>query len=173
MGFHLPVWDAITQVPIYSDTVAGRPAFDATHPAYLFDDSTTETVFVSFEMPHRWIEGSIVRPYVRWTAVDDTAGDVVWRLEYQLIDVGEAIDSYTTVSITSAASGVSGQHQVTSFGDISAAGKRLGTMMLCRLSRLGGDASDTYANDARVISIGVNVLVDGLGSIQELSKNQS
>jgi len=44
-------------------------------------------------------------------------------------------------------------------------------MLICKLSRLGGDASDTYNNqNARFLEFDIHFEVDGLGTAQQFTK---
>lgn len=173
MGFHMPVWDDL-RAPATGINPAGSatpPTVDTNHPGLLFDQTSTNIVSVAFQMPHTWIEGSIIRPHIHWTPVNTNTGNVYWRLEYQVLNPGQAIGAYTTVNILDAGDGVADAHQLVDFGDVTMTGKLISCMVLCRLSRIGGDGTDTYNANARLLEFDIHYQVDGMGSIQEYVKN--
>jgi len=49
-------------------------------------------------------------------------------------------------------------------------GQSISSLIFWKLSRIGGDASDTYASDARLIEIDFHYIVDGLGSLEQFTK---
>ena len=139
----------------------------------LFDAGSTEIIAGVAQMPHAWIEGSTISPHIHWAPTDATAGNVVWQFDYDIAAPnGTFSGSYTTSSITEAAGGSANGHQLAGFADIDMTGYTLSTIILWRISRIGGDASDTYGADARLFEFDIHYqLQSGAeGSRQEFIK---
>lgn len=94
-----------------------------------------------------------------WGPINAGAGNVVWKIDYELSDPGTALAGPATTlgvpGVSVAAGGMADAHIVTSFTSI--AGSALATptaaagvsgMMLGRLWRNPADAADTYASAA-------------------------
>lgn len=63
------------------------------------------------------------------------------------------------------------EHLLTELGDIDMTGKTLSDCILFELSRIGGDASDTYGADARLLEFDIHYEIDSFGSNQEYIKD--
>lgn len=149
---------------------AGDPDFDTTNGTWLFDAAGTEVIYLIAQMPHAWKEGSTIKPHVHWYKSTSAVGNVLWRLEYKKFPIGEVGDAaFTTLDVTSPAVGdddTAQQHALSAFADIDMTGMGLSDMLLMKLSRIGGDASDTYGADAALMEFDIHYQVDTLGSEQ-------
>ena len=146
---------------------------ESTTGMLLFAENRNEMVAGIAQMPHSWSEGSEIRPHIHWTPTDASAGDVLWKLEYQIKNVGEAFDfstGWSELTVLDAASGTNGSHQIAPFGSIDMTGNRISCCISWRLTRMGEDESDTYAEDARVIEFDIHYLTDSMGSVHEFVK---
>jgi hypothetical protein len=128
------------------------------------------------QMPHAWLEGSTIRPHVHW--VQSSAGNVLWQLEYRLLPAvnGAFPSSWTTISsstTTHAYPGSGSQVMITSLGDIDMTGFSLSSMVLFRLSRVGGDAADTVSGDVSLLEFDIHHQIDSRGSESEFTKTDS
>lgn len=125
---------------------------------------TTEQLFGGVEMDHMWAEGTVVRPHVHWYATTEDAGNVVWRLTWQISQDG-ALTPEATVVGTGAANGV-GVEVFTNLTAINLAGYKIGAQFNFRLWRFPNnpDGLDTYGADAAVATFGLHVIADTLGS---------
>ena len=145
------------------------PDIDTTTGHLLFADNSTETVAIFFQFPHNYAEGTDITPHVHW--IKQGANPVVWQLEYIWYNIaGEYTGSYTTIT-TSGASPDYGDvspavevHTISFFERIAGTGKTISSMFECKLSRLGGDAGDTYSGDARFVEFDLHYLKLGHGS---------
>ena len=149
---------------------ASDPARDATDGMLNFSASAVNTVAGGALMPHARSVGTTIEPHIHWAATSTDAGNVVWRFEYTAASVGNAFSAYTVVDVTAPASGVVGRHQVASFGEITLADDKLGSMLKWKLSRLGNDAADTYAAVAKLLEFDIHVQLDAFGSEEKYSK---
>ena len=142
----------------------------------LFDDSITEVVAISEQLPHAWAEGSPIVPHVHWQKTAAGAGDVLWRLEYKRSAIGAVMDSAWTVidqhqTVASTPdNNLADEHLITSFGDVDMTGYQISDMIIMRLSRVPSEAEDTYANDVRLLEFDVHVQKDSLGSVLPFTK---
>lgn len=135
--------------------------------AMAFSPTLTEDVFFDMQVPHGWVPGD-VRPHVHWSPGSSTnTGTVAWRLDYTWASVGDTFAAPVTLSADQAAAGVAYGHQIVGFGSIDGSGQRDSSVLLCRLYRLGGDASDTFTGDAFALSVDVHLQVTEPGSEQE------
>jgi len=156
--------------------LASDPDFDTTNGGWLFDATATELVFLAAQMPHAWKEGSRIRPHVHWQKTTSAAGDVYWQLDYKKVPIAEVMDaSFTTLTVSSTVPGtpdndLAGEHLISTFGDVSMTENTLSDMFLFKLSRIGGNAADTYAADVRLLEFDIHYQLNSLGSGREFIK---
>ena len=64
------------------------------------------------------------------------------------------------------------EHLITAFSDIGTSGKSISDMLVMKLSRIGGDAADTYGADARLLEFDIHyqLTASGAGSRIEYAK---
>lgn len=148
------------------------PDWDAANGGWLFDDGSTETLYIIGQLPHLWLEGSTLKPHVHWEKTTSAAGAVLWRLRYQWAAIGEVREALATLSgsVAAVASDVADTHQITPLGDLDATGKQISDMLVMRLERVGGDGADTYGADARLLEFDIHYQIDSEGSIHEYLK---
>lgn len=155
---------------------ASPPGVDADDGGLLFDAASTEVCSVYVQMPHAWKQGSVIVPHVHWSKTTSASGNVYWRLEYKIANVdGTFPGSWTTANVTATSPVISDtntadKHLVSDFGEIDMTGYTASCMLKCRVSRIGGDALDTYGADAKLLEFDVHYLVDSLGSGGEFIK---
>jgi hypothetical protein len=85
------------------------------------------------------------------------------------MDYGSALTVNTPVSGMTD-DDTANQVLISSFGQIDMTGASLSSLLLWRLSRLGGEAEDTYGADARLIEFDIHYQIDSNGSMTEFSK---
>ena len=137
----------------------------------LFAAASTEICVGIAQFPHSRKLDSEIRPHVHWSPTTTGSGNVLWRLEYVLADInGTFPGTYTAIDALAAAGGVVGAHQIKSFPAIDASEVGLSAIMCWKLSRIGGDATDTYAADARLFEFDIHYEIDTIGSDDELAK---
>ncbi|WP_159951604.1 hypothetical protein [Polaribacter septentrionalilitoris] len=179
-------WEDL-QVPVSSvniKKVASEPKWDdfIGSISLLWFEEGEELQSVSFtvQMPHKWKEGSTIKPHIHWTS--GRSGDaapgtnrVKWALEYVWANVaGEFNSTSTTLTGSVVATPNEGsiplrEHIITPLGDITATGKTLSSMILCRLYRVN-DGDDSYSGDAGLLEIDFHYQVDSDGSNDEYTK---
>jgi hypothetical protein len=148
-----------------------KPDFDFATGVYLFDAAATESVVCIAQLPHAWLEGSILRPHVHWYKTTAAAGNVYWQLSYKWAPIGAVIDATPTVLFNATAAvsdaNTANRHAITALGNIDGAGKKASACLIMTVSRVGGNAADTYGADAALIEFDLHYQLYGLGSPQE------
>lgn len=128
-----------------------------------------EDVGTTLELNHNWKEGTVLKPHVHWMPTTAAAGNVVWQLDYVLVNrtaTGAVGAAATTITVTQAAGGVAWAPRLAEFADIVTTGLLIGTQMHVRLFRDPTVGGDTYGADAALATFGLHVQVDTLGSRQ-------
>lgn len=153
---------------------ASDPDFDTTNGGYLFATGSTETIFLIAQLPHSWAEGTDLKPHVHWQKTTSAGGDVLWRLSYKWAAIAEVMDSsFTDVDVSTVAAGTpdndtANEHLITPFGALAATSKTVSSMLVMKLSRIGG--GDDYGADARLLEFDIHYQIDSFGSNQEFTK---
>ena len=134
---------------------------------YQFNPDNSSEVFFTVQIPHSYKEGTDVHPHVHWTPTTASGGDVRWRFRYAWANIYEDFPVYTTVNINATASGTAWNHQVNGFGAIDGTGKKISSMLVCRLMRYGDYGQDTYPDYASFLEFDFHFEVDSPGSREE------
>lgn len=149
------------------------PDVEATSGLLLFDSGTTELIFAMVQMPHKWFMETEISPHIHWEKTTSAVGNVAWRLRYKHAPVGGLRDAvWTDLGIVTDLSPETpdpdtADHQlVTRFPSIDMTGKELEHSLLFELSRVGGDASDTYVADARLLAMDIHFFIDAPGGFR-------
>ncbi|MDB4786310.1 hypothetical protein OAG36_01100 [bacterium] len=150
---------------------ASDPDRDSADGTLLFDAGGTELVVGIAQLPHAWREGSPLRPHVHWAPTDANSGDVLWRFSYDIANVnGVFAGSYTDMDILAAADGNALKHQIKGFGDLYMSSYTLSCIIKWKLARIGGDGTDTYSADSRLLEFDIHYEADSVGSGLEFQK---
>ena len=173
------VWDDLKfpATAINPPGQASDPDVEASSGLLLFASSGTELIFALAQMPHAWKEGSEISPHVHWQKTTSAAGNVAWQIRYKIASIAAVMDaSWTDLGIsTTPVPGTpdintADYHMITGFDNIDMTGETLSTCILFEVSRVGGDAADTYGADARLLEFDVHYQIDSLGSAEEFSQ---
>lgn len=176
------VWDDL-RVPLTFGTssllATNWEVFLGTTYLDCFKASGTDALYFVVQLPHSWKEGTTIYPHIHWIPQANgatNANDVVWELEYTWANNGETFPGTTKITgstITPALSGnlVAKTHYITPLGSgITADGKKISSMLVCRIARLGDNGSDTFTGTAGVLEIDFHHQVDTFGSREEYNK---
>lgn len=143
---------------------------------YWFDSVLEEEVYFSVQFPYAWKQGSTIYPHVHWTpnSTGTSGQQVVWGLEYSWANINEYFHN-TSIVYTSGTSvhdnTLNGaKHYISSYPPIDGSGKKLSSMMLCRLFRNVSDPDDDYADDAGLLEFDIHYEIDSFGSESEYTK---
>lgn len=173
-------WDdmRIAAAGINPPGLVSDPDRDTDTGCWLFSTSATEMLVTQVQLPHQWKEGSYLVPHVHWQKTTSASGDVYWQLEYKWAPIGGVMDaSWTTLTVTDTVDGTpdndtADEHLISSFGELDGTGKEISDMLIFKLSRVGGNAADTYGADARLLEYDVHVQKDAPGSIQPFRRSR-
>lgn len=161
------VWDDL-RFPATAINPAGAASamtFDQTNIGFLASSGATQVIVVIAQMPHSWKMGSAIYPHIHWEPTNTNTGSVLWRMEYKWTSIFETESgSWTTLDVLSPADGVAFKHQLSNFGAVSGEGKGLSSLITIKISRIGGDGTDTYNTDALLKEFDIHYEMDTLGS---------
>lgn len=167
------VWEDL-RFPATAINPTGAPSpmtFDTTNIGFSAAASGTQVIAVVGQMPHAWKQGSSIVPHIHWSPTSTDTGSVLWRLEYKWTNINDTESgSFTTVDVLDPGDGTTLKHQLASFGSISGTGKTLSSALVMKISRIGGDASDTYADAALMREFDIHYEIDTIGSRSEYVK---
>ena len=171
------VWEDF-KIPASSAQVgpANVPGFETygvtNFATYRFDAAAMEELHFFVQLPHDWKEGTSLGCHVHWSVptTDAWPKTVTWGLEYTWSNIDAAIGASTTIKATKTltADADLNKHLMTDLGFISATGKTMSSMIICRIFR--DVASDSYTKDAILLEIDFHYQKDSLGSKQEKVK---
>lgn len=133
---------------------------------YGFDETKEQEVFFSVQLPHAWKEGSDLRPHVHFTTPTQTATTITWGLEYTWQNIGSGAYGNTSILTNAVACPIAYTHTIGSLGTISGVGKKISSILICRLFRATGG----YVGDALLLSVDFHIQLDTIGSTNETSK---
>lgn len=168
-----PAWDDLRfpAAGINPPGAGSDPARNTSTGLLEFSASATNTIAFQVQMPHAWKEGSAVEAHVHWMPNNTNTGNVLWRLQYKVVGIDSVLPAdYTTLNVLDAGAGVANTHQLAELGEIALTGQTLSCMILCLLSRVGGDGTDTYNDVAQLLEVDFHYQVDGFGSVDEYLK---
>ena len=157
---------------------ASDPTVESSTGLLLFSASQTNIIAGVAQLPHEWVEGSVVVPHVHWQKRVAGAGDVLWRFEYDnvvnpnevsLLTYANVIDALTPVAGTPD-DGAARRNLISSFGEVDMTDKLISCCILWKLSRIGGDVSDSYGDLARLVEFDIHYQIDLPGSFQQFIK---
>ena len=128
-------------------------------------------------MPHTWKEGSVISPHIHWQKTTSADGDVLWQLDYEVVangsvaamDYGSQLQQSSTVAGTPD-NDTANEVLISSFGEIDMTGEEISVLIFWKLSRIGGDAADTYAANARLLEFDIHYQKDSAGSMTLFTK---
>ena len=171
------VWDdeKFPATAINPPGLASDPDFDSTNGGWLFDAASTELIFLIAQLPHSYEEGSDLHPHVHWQKTTSASGNVYWQLDYKIAKINEVMDAaFTTLTATSTVAGTpdtntANKHLISAFSAISDSTLEVSDMLVMKLSRIGGNAADTYGADVRLLEFDIHIQKNAHGTTQEYS----
>ena len=135
-----------------------------------FSATQQEDIVFTVQLPHTYVEGTNIAPHIHWSPDGTDTGNCVWELEYTWQNVNGTYGDTVVDTITVAADGVAGKHQVDEFTDISGTGKNVSAILVGRLSRVGDNGSDTLTDEAFLLAFDFHIQVNSIGSDLEFTK---
>lgn len=138
-----------------------------------------DEVFFSCQFPHTYKEGSDIYPHLHWTPADRGVAEngnlVGWKLDYTWCNIDGTFVSSGTIDLQDACDGTNHKHQVAIGAAITGTGKKISSMVMCRLYREDTGADDTWvgtiaAESPAILQFDFHHLIDADGSRQEWVK---
>jgi hypothetical protein len=120
--------------------------------AFSFVSDSVNQLYMTAELPSTWKQGTPIVPVLSWANASGGAGSVVWRLEYIWQNEGKAYSQSTSIISAMVSATTTSHHYLNAqFTSITASGS-IGAIILCRLYRDGGDASDNFGANAFLLN---------------------
>lgn len=175
-NIYTPAWDDfIVQVAASRLPASAAPSV----VSYLgtevlsFSKSATNTMPFNVQIPHSYKAGSAIEFHCHVVYPNAGAGNSRWQCSYNWANINAEFDATSTTStaVTIASPNTARRHQLIELvASITGTGKTLSSILLCSLSRLGGDGADTYDDIIYLIGVDFHLQKDSLGSRQEAVK---
>lgn len=138
-------------------------------------DRRTEFRVVT-QLPHKYKEGSDIRPHIHYVIQEALGADTVkLTMQYAWFNVNDDIGNTTLVESTidsnDFVSADINHHKVKDLGDIDGAGKKISSIFMALISRDGDSSEDDFDGDVFILEFDIHFLSDtGVGSTQEYIK---
>lgn len=152
---------------------ATDPTADPSGEGWLFANNATNVAVLGRQINHDCVQGvTTIFPHVHWRKTTDAAGDVFWRLEYKYADVGGDFTDWAELSTVSQPvpatvdNDTQIRHLLSSFGGLTL-DVGLSTKLYFRLSRVPGEALDTYGAAALAMSFDYHYPLRAPGSLEQ------
>lgn len=143
-----------------------------------FEENRDDAMSFTVQLPHTWKEGSRIYPHIHWMPKSAASGNVEWQFEYSWANYNsstpEAFPSVSTLTSIGSTGSTSLAHRITSFDDtgggIDGTGKKISSILICRIRRDAGNVNDTYAGDVGALYFDIHIEINTMGSRSEFSK---
>lgn len=176
------VWDDLV-IPTARVKLGGaNPASEQAYRGGLvasFSTSSDNYLYFTFQLPHRYKEGTDVEFHIHWTI--PTSGSGVGAENVQWIFTSSAaspkFSSWETFPVETTHTAVTvdvqnnavNEHLVTEIATITGSGFDISECIICSLHRNVGVAND-YGHAAYMVSLDLHYQIDTIGSRQEWTK---
>lgn len=145
---------------------------------YFRNGQGVEAMSFVVQMPHSWKEGSTIYPHIHWLPSTTTTGNVEWNFEYSWANYDattpQVFPAITTSTVVTNGPFTLGTHLITALtssnAGISATGKRVSSILICRIWRNSSNAADTYGGDLGLLSLDFHYEINTFGSHLEYVK---
>lgn len=138
---------------------------------YFRNNEGLEMMSFVVQIPHNWKEGTTVYPHVHWLPKASKSGNLEWNLDYswQNYDAStpQVFPTYTTSTVVTTGPFVANTHRIsslTSGSGLDGTGKKISSILICRIWRNSSNAADTYTDDAGLLSLDFHYQIDTVGS---------
>lgn len=145
---------------------------------YFRNNQGVECMSFTVQLPHNWKEGSPIHPHIHWTPKNSGSGNVEWNFEYTWANYDSAspqvFPAITTSTVVANGPFTANTHLITPLTSgntgLDATGKKISSILICRIWRNSGNPNDTYNADAGVLFLDFHYQIDGNGSHAEYIK---
>ena len=130
------------------------------------------------QLPHSYMEGTRIYPHLHWAPKTSTTGNVEWNLDYSWVNYNsvtpEVFPGITTSIVVATGPFTANTHLITSLtagnAGIVGTGKKISSILICRIWRNSADTQDTYEADAGLLFLDFHYQLDTFGSREEYVK---
>jgi len=137
-----------------------------------------EAMSFTVQLPHNYKEGTNIYPHIHWTPNNSGAGNIEWNLDYTWVNYDPTTTEFlpATNTKTVLANGPFTQraHLITALtsgnAGLDGAGKKISSILICRLWRDERVTNDTYNDDSGLLFIDFHYQLDTFGSRETFSK---
>jgi hypothetical protein len=147
------------------------PRVDADTGTLLFRPNKPQQICGIAHLPHRWHEGTPLRPHVHWQKTSDESGDVVWELDYDVVTNGEVAPRTYNIHMEALETEQCAHDDdtmdrllITCLGKMNMEEHVGSDLIFWRLLRKASDTLDTYPSDARLCTFDIFYQANTLGS---------
>ncbi|KKN42005.1 hypothetical protein LCGC14_0717650 [marine sediment metagenome] len=130
----------------------------------------TEELHGSDEILHGLIEGTDLDIHVHWMPTTAGAGQVLWQIEYTIVQGGQVASAPVIISAAEATNSQAWEGINTDIAIISGAGIKIESHFVMRVFRDPTESADTYGADAALFGVGIHYRIDDIGSRSQLVK---
>jgi hypothetical protein len=132
----------------------------------------TDAMSFTVQLPHSWKEGSTIYPHIHWTPKSSASGNVEWNFEYTWVNYDpvtpQVFPAVTTSTVVATGPFTANSHMITPLitadAGIAGTGKKISSVLVCRIWRNSDNANDTYNADAGGLFVDFHIQVDSWGS---------
>lgn len=174
------VWDDL-RVSLDKGSSSASLEYVFTNPGpqiwYFRNNEGLEMMSFVVQLPHSWKEGTIIYPHVHWLPKASKTGNVEWNLDYSWQNYDSTtplvFPTFSTSTVTVAGPFTANTHRITSLtggSGLNGTGKKISSILICRIWRNSSNAADTYADDAGLLSLDFHYQIDTVGSRAEYVK---
>lgn len=145
---------------------------------YFRDNNTVEAMSFVVQLPHSWKEGTTIYPHLHWVPEATESGNVEFNLEYTWVNYDpvtpQVFPAYTTSTVVATGPFTANSHAITGLtpgnAGIDGTGKKISSILVCRLWRNSSRAADTYNDIVGLLFVDFHIQVDSWGSREEYIK---
>ena len=174
-SFYTYAWDDVS-VPMAN---AKTPAANAPTWRYLqggevpaFSASQVNVIYFSAQLPHSYKEGSNLEFHIHVAYPDALAGNSTWYISYSWANIGDVFPLPAIVTVNDVPSPeIANAHRTVELvANINGAGKKISSILICSIQRLGNTLEDNYPSEIYLISSDFHIVKDTIGSRTESVK---
>jgi hypothetical protein len=137
-----------------------------------FSPTQTNIIYFTAQLPHSYNEGSDLEFHLHLAYPNASTGNSTWLFTYSWANINSTFPTESNSGLVHVVSpAVTDKHQLAEImPTISGTGKLISSILLCSVSRIGGDVGDTYPGDIYLVSMDFHYRQNTLGSKTELTK---
>jgi len=136
-----------------------------------FSASQVNVLYFTAQLPHSYKEGSDLEFHIHVAYPDAVAGNSVWYFSYSWANDGVAFPVALSTTVTKPSIGIVDGHQLMEIiANIDGTGKKISSVLLCSIQRLGNSGDDNYGNEIYLVSGDFHYQKDAIGSRTMLVK---